>query len=984
MFKKLLKFVLFQTISLCLIQYLHAQKHSSKEQYILNQFSTEHGLSQGNIYQIMKDTDGFLWIVSEDGLNRFDGYTFNVFSHRKEDSTSISDNSVWCVKEDSKGRLWVGTNQGGLCQYKKELDQFVSYQHDANDTSTISDNTVNAILEDSNRKLWIGTSWGVNIFEPTTQTFRRMFANQKVEEEVISYKVYSLLESMNREIWVGTSDGISIYDLDGHLLRSISPGQLGLPKGKVTNMILDKNGTIWISVDGKGLLRYHTSDTHMQLYEADPNDPNSLANNYIRSLLIDQNGNFWIGMDGFGFQIFDPETEVFVKALQNSNFEPDQIEKVYEIYEDDHQNLWFGSYGHGVFLLNSNNSNFKHYTRNYTDKNSLSNNSVLALSEGEDGLIWLGTDGGGINVFDPRNESFRHIRNDGSNDRSIATDVIKSLRFDSGGNLWVGTYNHGLDLLRKGSAKFEHFTISNSGLNNNNVWALEEGHSGEIWIGTLGGGLNKYQTVSGQIEKVEIKLDRDSTLSSVNISALLMDSEGLLWIGTMGYGVNVLDTRTNQSWGYSSTMPGPNQLSHDEIRYFFESSTGEIWIGTAHGLNKFNSESKTFTKYFESDGLPNNAIKGIVEDENGYFWVSTNNGVCRFDPKSGATTNFNQSDGLQGKEFNYNSSIISQEGLIYMGGINGLNQFDPNRVQPNDYQPDILFTKFLLFNRPIRINSDGPLTKEINQIDYLELDYDQFIFSIEFAADEFQFPKKNNYQYKLEGFDPDWNIVGTARTATYTNLPAGNYKFMVKATNNAGVWSDQFRTLDIVVNPPWWHTKSAYTVFLAFAILMVLVIVRLRTSYLLAQKVRLRRLVSKRTKELEEKNERITMQAEELNAFNDSLNELNANLEKTVIERTNELVVKNKKLSDYAFLNAHNLRAPVANIKGLIQLMNLDLTPEEKEDYIQKIKEQVEDVDAVLYDINQRLKKDTLIDDQEIEDILNQSINSSSSSDSSS
>lgn len=979
MSSRFFKFVIFQMIGFCLIQILYAQKPSQKTQYNLNQFSTEKGLSQGNIYQIFKDLDGFVWIVSEDGLNRFDGYTFNVFKHNAEDSTSISDNIVWCVEEDSKGVLWVGTNQGGLCKYDKNRGNFTRYVHEDNNDSSLSQNTVEVIFEASDGRLWVGTHWGLNIFDSSTEVFKSIFQDNENQQSLLDNRIYSIIETHNKELWVGTTHGISVFSLSGKHVRNISSDtNHGMPDGKVTNLLLDDLGEVWASVDAKGLVRFSPSTKNMKIYSANPFDPNSLGNNYIRSLLVDWKGNLWVGMDGYGFQVWDRDTDRFTRALQNSNFEPDQIEKVYEIYEDDEHNLWFGSYGHGVFVLNDNSNNFSHFNRSYNGKNSLSNNSVLAVCEGGDGRIWLGTDGGGINIFDPENETFEVLMKDVENTESVGGNVIKSLLYDSSGNFWAGTYNHGLDVRWKGKNGFEHFTTENSGLTHNNVWALAQDQIGNIWIGTLGGGLNKFDPKTKKIEKIRIDFDNDSTLSGVNISTLMVADNGDLWVGSIGHGINVLNPKTGQSVRYSSSRSDTTKLSHNEIRFLFQNDEGDIWIGTTYGLNRFNKADQTFTKFFETDGLPSNVIKGIVEDDEGVFWVSTNNGVCKFDPKTKRVTNFNKSDGLQGKEFNYNASMMVADGSIYLGGINGFNQFDPRMVKDNEFRPDILFTRFLLFNRPIEIGSDGPLKQEINQAEHLEFEYDEYVFSIEYAADEYQFPKKNQYQYKLEGFEPDWNKVGASRIATYTNLPSGDYRFLVRATNNAGVWSDKVRALKITVHPPWWHTRTAYMIFVIFAILIILSIVRLRTSYLLAQKVRLRRLVSKRTKQLEEKNERITMQAEELNTFNDALNAVNENLEKTVIERTNELVVKNKKLSDYAFLNAHNLRAPVANIKGLVQLFEFDLTLEEKEDIINKLKKQVEDVDAVLFDINQRLREDSLVDPQEFEESTNQSTNSSS------
>ncbi|WP_420582923.1 ligand-binding sensor domain-containing protein [Reichenbachiella sp.] len=972
---------LFVLGSLFIFDYGFAQLAGVNQRFNLNQFSTKDGLSQSNVYQIIDDIDGFIWILTDDGLNRFDGYNFSVYKYDTDDSTSISDNKMNCIVEDSNQTLWIGTRQGGFCRYNKDSDDFKCFMNDDLDSASLSHNSVISIVESSDGKLWIATNWGLNIFDPIKESNRRIIADSSIVSGLLDNRVYSILETSNQEMWVGSDTGISVFDLSGTLLRTFKGGESqGLVEGQVRNMIADKNGTVWISVESKGLLSFEPESEEFTFYGVKPNAKGSLGRAYIRSLFIDGQDNLWIGMDGFGFQFLDRETGLFHTILDNSNLDTDVIEKSYEIHEDKNGNIWIGSYGYGIFVLNVNSKNFAHYSKNKYDPLGLSHSSILSAAENNQGNVWLGTDGGGLNLFNPRTNSFEFLS---KKERYIGGSVVKSVVVDANNVLWVGAFNDGLTRVEKDFKNVKCFHSENSGLESSNIWSLLNDRKGNLWIGTLGGGLHLWNEETESIQKIYTVYDDDESITAVNVVSLLEDDQGNIWLGTGGHGVLRYNPETRESKRFYSDLEDPYKFSHREVRSMCQSEDGNIWIGTTLGLNRYDPKTEKIEKFFQSDGLASNVIKGIVEDK-GVLWISSNNGLFSLDPQTKKIVKYNGSDGLQGKEFNYNLGLKISSGEILMGGVNGLNTFLPSEVRSNTTEPKVLFTNFLLFNKLVEIDADGLLKKEINQVERLEFDYQQYIFTLEFAADEHNFPKQNRYQYKLEGFDPGWNDVGDVRAATYTNLPSGEYKFQVRATNNAGLWSSNIRTLDIIIHPPWWQTKTLYAIFAAFIFLVILAIIRLRTSYLITQKVKLKRLVRKRTKELEEKNERISMQAEELNAFNDSLNELNENLEKTVVERTNELVEKNKKLSDYAFLNAHNLRAPVANIKGLIQLMNLDLTPKEKEDYIEKIKEQVEDVDAVLFDINQRLKKDTLIDNDDIEEILNQSINSSSSSDSSS
>jgi serine phosphatase RsbU (regulator of sigma subunit)/streptogramin lyase len=452
------------------------------------------------------------------------------------------------------------------------------------------------------------------------------------------------------------------------------------------------------------------------------------------------------------------------------------------------------------------------------DDKGLSHKSVLGFHEDKQGNIWIGTDGGGLNRFDPVKKTFTHYRHDPNDKNSLGFDVVKSICEDSRGNLIIGTWSHGLDVFNRQKGVFTHYFSRNQNGKNPSavdVWALLKDSQDNIWVGTLGGGLNLFYPQKDTFQYFRHDPNDKTTISSKDVYVVFEDSENNLWIGTNGGGLNLFDRNKGRFYHYIVDPAKPNSLSSNDIRAIYEDSQGNLWIGTqGGGLNHFNKKDGTFKAYTTADGLPSNTVLGILEDSNGNLWLSTLKGLCKFNPQKNISKNYTVEDGLQDNEFTSTCCLKSKTGKMYFGGINGFNVFQPDNIRDNSNVPPVVLTDFQIFNESVSPDDENALlSKHISETEEITLSYKHSVFSFEFAAMNYTIKEKNKYAYMMEGFDADWNYVGTERKATYTNLDAGNYVFRVKASNNDGVWNEEGVAVKIKITPPPWKTWWAYSLY---------------------------------------------------------------------------------------------------------------------------------------------------------------------------
>jgi signal transduction histidine kinase/CheY-like chemotaxis protein/ligand-binding sensor domain-containing protein len=776
--------------------------------------STTQGLSINNATCILQDRNGFIWIGTRDGLNKYDGYNFTVYRSQPEDSSSISANFVWSMKEDKEGNIWVGTVGGGLNKYISRTDKFIRYRHNRSDAGSVSHNTIQSIVEDRNGNIWMGTANGLDLYDKINNSFIHYRHSPTDSKSIADNNIYKLFEDSRGNLWVGTrSGGLDVFDRKQKVFThyQFDPNDTqSISENSILTIFEDRDRNIWIGTDSKGLNLFDSNTKKFTRFFHDPNNHSGLGNNTIRCINEDANGLIWLGTENGGISLYDKKNKTFYNYKQDDS-DPSGISSnsIWDIYRDRKGNTWVATFHSGVDFLDIEPAKFARYAKEPNNKNSLGHNSVNSFLEDDQGNIWIGTDGGGITMFNRKKNLFKSYRSQ-PGQSGPASDVVLTLKQARNKEILIGTFRGGLNGLDPVTGRFKRYpvdSITKKGTSADMIGDLIEDKYGNWWIGTWQGGLNYYDKNNNTYTHYNHDATNPKGISAPSVNSLFLDSKENLWIGTMGGGLDLFDKRNNNFIIYKHNASDPRSLSNDIVNTVLEDSKGRLWIGTNNGLNFFDPLTGKFTRYFEKDGLPSNVIQGILEDGKGKLWMSTNKGLSCFDPGSLTFRNYDFNDGLQGPVFNHGAFLKSTNGEMLFGGSGGFNVFHPDSLRPNTFVPPVFITDFQVFNKSIKVGEkNGLLDVNINESRSLTLSYKESVFSFEFAALNYTLQEKNQYAYKLEGFDQEWNMVGKQRKATYTNLDPGNYVFRVRASNNDGLWNNEGVSVSIRITPPFWLT----------------------------------------------------------------------------------------------------------------------------------------------------------------------------------
>ena len=839
---------------------------------LFQHLDTEDGLSQSTVNCLIQDKYGFIWFGTNDGLNKYDGNSFNIYINVSGDSTSISYNDIKSLYVDDKGALWVGTYGNGLNKYNYNNDTFTRYVADPKKSNTIANNRVYGLINDENDRLWIATNEGISVLDETSQTFKNYYSSDSVG--FTNDNIREIYKTSDGTIWIGNYFELAKYSPEtDSFISYYMPEELKDSSSIDPNIfvITEKNkDELWIGCYGSGLLSFNKKNEKFTLHK----DPNLQTGLRVFAITTTKNNEVWMATRNKGLVVYSPEFDVFRSFMHDPNF-PTSISDndMRCLGQDESGVMWVGGQG-GVNKYDPARKKFTHYTYQPNNSNSISDKNIWALKELKNGKLLIGTNLG-LDIMDPSTGTVKRFGSDADNMNGMENKNVNSVFDDIDGNIWVGTREAGLHKLDTATGVFRRIVGEN--LPSNMVLSIYQDKNKRIWLGT-DGGLALFNPEDESYFFYRNDKNDPHSIGYDNVRRIIEDKDGVLWIGTYGGGLNKFDVQKGTFKRYIHNENDSTSISNNNVRCFYIDSNENFWIGTSKGLNLYHPENETFTSILDTDGLPNNVIYGVLGDQNGDMWVSTNNGLCRFNYERSEFKTFTQKDGTQDNEFNGGAYCKGKNGTLYFGGINGINIFNPDSINTRSYVPNVVVTDFQLFNISVKIGErkDGRtiLKRNIQDTEYIELTYSDRVFSFEFTALDFASPASNKYAYILENFEKQWNYTSSERRfATYTNLNAGTYTFKVKGTNSDGIWNKIPTEITIKILPPFWETWWFRVLLIVAIIGTTYYVVRKQINAVKQRNEELERLVQERTVEIEEQAQDLTVANEQLQTKQEEIQE---------------------------------------------------------------------------------------------------------------
>ncbi len=868
---------------------------------------TEDGLSQSTAEIIFQDSKGYIWIGTEDGLNKYDGHKFEVYEHDINSKNSIANNYIVDIEEDKKGNMWVGT-ANGISKIEPKEKNITNYYAGKNN-GNLSANNIGDILITEDNKVIIATRNGVNIYDEKQDKFTTILDE---ENGLTSKNIQSITIDTDNNLWIGTKNGLNKVDAKESTIKHYynQEDENSISSNNVYKVHYDKDVYIWTGTSNKGLNKIDIKTDEVTRYISDPTDETSIPGDYIRDIFKDKNNTLWVATEK-GLAKLNEDSETFT-TYKNKFYDKNSLigDEVFSIIQDKSGLIWVGTY-EGISIFNPNNK-IKHYNANPFDEESLIDNVIHGIYEDSDGFLWVGTNSNGINIIDKDTEKIYHLNKENSNGK-LSDNRINDI-VGKGNEIYVAT-NNGLNIINK-----DNNTISvydrNNGLENDFITSVYVDSKNNLWIG-LTNGVNILNLETREITSLTKTL-KENNVENIYTKEIYEDSEGMYWIGCfIGNGLIRIDPEEKTVKSYKYNKKDEKSISSSTIRYITEDLNKDLWIGTSSGLNKLDKESDTFTRYTKYDGLANNIVYGILPDKNNNLWISTNNGISKFNTKKGIFIDFGVTDGLLGNEFNGNAAYQNKEGTLFFGGMDGLNVFEPSKLQKSTYTPPIEFGD-------ITVNG-----KYYDSINGHKFKYTENIISIELFVPDYTNTKNITYYYMLEGVNKDW-VQLESNHINNINLAPGDYVLKVKARNYNGIETSENK-MHFKINKPFYASNTAYFIYFLLILLII---------YLNANRVRrLDNLVNKRTKQLSDEmrisndllNKVIELERSKNNYFINLSHELRTPL--NVIYTTEQLItefnksgkgIEKDKLSEYMLVMRRNTKRLLGLINNLIDTSKIE------------------------------------------------------------
>ncbi|RLD24838.1 MAG: hypothetical protein DRI71_01405 [Bacteroidetes bacterium] len=793
------------------------------------QLSTKDGMAQATGNTITQDRNGFLWIATQGGLHRYDGYEFKVFTATPFDTTSLSDSWVWSATEAKNGDLWVTTESGGLNRMNPVTGTAIHYRHDPDDPTSISSDRLFFALEAGNGDLWVGSSnAGLNRMRAGEDGIFSHYRHDSNDlNSLSSDELNWITEDSEKQIWIASSNGVNRLDPETGSIRRYLDNQSKSPDyGNPLNVLNmysppGEERIIWLAT-GNGLVRLEIESGNYERFLIEPNKNGVNPLNFIHEVRPDPKDNniLWVGGPGTGIARFDMRIEEFTSYRQ------DPVDKnslsdnnVFSLFLDRSGMMWVGTSSEGINTFNPGAVNFTNVKHIADDPSSLAPGIVWGVYEDNQGTLWVGTDVGSgghyLTEFNAKTRAVIRHRHNTNDPNTLLPGSLRSFAEDNLGQFWVAG-SSGLSLFDRRTGKVKRFiqdrTEENRGRNNIFDLVYFEGEQPNLWVAS-GGGLDRFNTETGVYTSIPLPIE--STSRQV-VWTIMKDTQGTVWLGT-DEGLFYINGSGKVMLKSAYNPQDITQISNNTIRSIVERSEdpGILWLGLSDGggLNRFDTKTGKATHITTDDGLAENTIYGILEDDSGTLWMSTNGGISNYDPDTKQFRNYGLDEGLMSLEYSQNAYRKGKSGMLYFGSGNGVTAFAPALLSSNETPPQVVISDIKLFNKSIKTGPNSGLLRPTAEIQKLSLNYNENEVTIDYLALHFANSKKNQYKYQLDGFDTEWVAAGNKRSATYTNLAPGEYTFKVIAANSDGVWNEEGASIQIKVLPPWYRTWWAYILF---------------------------------------------------------------------------------------------------------------------------------------------------------------------------